>query len=207
MTQDLTAEALPASLTTGRLILRPPVQSDLAAVARLINDPAIAANTGAIRYPYPVSSGWHWLRKAKAARGAKCDKPYLMVLRSNPRQIAGTIGIAMRPGRAPSIGYWVAKRFRRKGFAAEAARALIAAAFTHSGVAAIQASARITNVASQKVLQSAGMRRTGRGHLKSVQLGRYVPTFTFALDRAAWEKATRARSQRRDPRQAMQIAL
>ncbi len=61
MAEELTAEALRAPIHTRRLILRVPVAADLVAISRLINDPAIAQNTGLIRYPYPVISGRRWI--------------------------------------------------------------------------------------------------------------------------------------------------
>jgi RimJ/RimL family protein N-acetyltransferase len=191
MGDELTAEMLRAPIDTRRLILRVPVASDLAAIGRLINDPVIAANTGLIRYPYPVSSGRRWLASAMAASGERFHLPFLLTLRSNPRLIAGAVGITAGKGAIPTIGYWVAKPYRRKGFASEAARALIDVAFARSGVPAIGASARTLNTASQRVLEAVGMQRIGRGRIKSAQHGRYLAAFTYRLDRTAWEKTRR----------------
>ena len=189
MAEGLTAEALRAPIHTRRLILRLPVPSDLVAISRLINDPAIARNTGLIRYPYPVSSGRKWIAAVHAAAGPSFHVPYLITLRSNPCLVAGAVGISVREHGLPSIGYWVAKPYRRRGLASEAARAVIQLAFTHSGVTAICASARTSNTASQRVLEATGMQRVGRGRIKSVQLGHYVPSIIYRLERAAWEKA------------------
>jgi RimJ/RimL family protein N-acetyltransferase len=191
MGEGLTAEMLRAPLHSRRLILRIPVASDLAAISRLINDPIIATNTGLIRYPYPVSSGRRWIAAAKAASGSRFHLPFLLTLRSNPRLIAGAVGISAGKSAIPTIGYWVAKPYRRRGFATEAARALIDLTFSQSAVPAIDASARTSNIASQRVLQTLGMQRIGRGRIKSAQHGRYVPTFTYRLDRTAWEKMHR----------------
>jgi RimJ/RimL family protein N-acetyltransferase len=195
MGDGLTAEMLQAPIDTRRLILRVPVASDLPAICRLINDPVIAANTGLIRYPYPASGGRRWIASALAASGEQFHLPFLLTLRSNPRLIAGAVGISAGKGAIPTLGYWVAKPFRRKGFASEAARALIDVAFSRSGVPTIGASARTSNTASQRVLQGLGMQRVGRGRIKSAQYGRYVPTFTYRLDRIAWEKMRRRPSQ------------
>ena len=186
MGQGLTAEALRAPIETRRLILRLPAATDLPAICRLINDPAIARNTGLIRYPYPVISGRRWIASIDAPAGPSFHMPYLLTLRSNPRLIAGAVGISVAERGVPTIGYWVARRYRRRGFASEAARALIDLAFSCGGATAVAASARISNVASQRVLLAAGMRRVGRGRIKSAQLGHYVPTFVYLIDRAAW---------------------
>lgn len=195
MGDGLTAEALRLPLQTRRLILRPPVAADLVAIARLINDPVIAQSTGLIRHPYPVISGWRWLAAVEASAGSSFHMPYLLTLRSNPRLIAGAVGISVKPHGVPTIGYWVAKAYRRRGFASEAARAMVALAFSRSDVAAVGASARISNIPSQRVLLGTGMRRVGRGRIKSAQLGRYVPTFIYRIDRKAWEKACKPVAQ------------
>ena len=194
-TGRLMAEALREPIRTRRLILRLPVASDLAAICRLINDPVIAANTGLIRYPYPVISGRRWLTSVHAAAGPSFHMPYLLTLRSNPRLIAGVLGISGSENRIPTIGYWVAKAYRRRGFVSEAARALIDVTFSRSEATAIGASARISNAASQRVLEAIGMRRVGRGRIRSAQLGRYMPTFIYRLDRALWENAQAASSR------------
>ena len=154
--EGLTAEALRAPIHTRRLILRLPVASDLVAISRLINDPVIAQNTGLIRYPYPVSSGRKWIAAVHRAAGPSFHMPYLLTLRSNPRLIAGAVGISVRENGIPTIGYWVAKPYRRRGFASEAARAVIQLAFSRSDVTAIGATARTSNAASQRVLERTG---------------------------------------------------
>lgn len=191
----LTVDALRMPLHTRRLILRPPVAADLVAISRLINDPTIARNTGLIRYPYPVITGRRWIASLAAEAGPSFHMPYLLTLRSNPRLIAGCVGISVKENAVPTIGYWVAKPYRRRGFASEAARAVIQRAFAQGSATAVVASARTSNIASQRVLESTGMRRVGHDRIKSVQLGRYVPSFIYRLERTAWEKAQKGRSQ------------
>ena len=142
------------------------------------------------------ASGWHGRAAdsgsiAGAAANAAPDiaPARLLTLRSNPRLVAGAVGISFKEHRIPTIGYWVAKAYRRRGFASEAARAMVALAFSRSDVEAVGASARVTNLASQRVLVGTGMQRVGRGRIKSAQLGRYVPAFLYRIDRSAWEKA------------------
>jgi RimJ/RimL family protein N-acetyltransferase len=188
MGQGLGAEALRAPIVTRRLVLRPPVAADLVAISRLINDPVIAQNTTLIRYPYPVISGRQWIASAHAAAAASFHIPFMMTLRSNPRLIAGSIGISFDGSQITTIGYWIAKPYRRRGFTAEAARAVIHLAFAQTDAPAVAASARTSNVASQRVLRGAGMRRVGYGRINSAQLGRYVPSVIYRLDRGAWEQ-------------------
>jgi RimJ/RimL family protein N-acetyltransferase len=168
--------------------LRRPKRADIPALCRLVNDPVIAVNTARIRYPYPPSSARCWFAAIGNSRNGGFDIPYLMALRSNPRLFAGAAGFSIRPGRAPEIGYWLARDHRGRGYASEAARRLVEFLFDN-GAEAVGANARTTNIASQRVLQAAGMRRlTGRGRIKSLQLGRYVPVVLFRVERNDWEE-------------------
>ncbi len=193
--REPTPDALCPPIGTRRLVLRTPVLSDLPAICRLINHPEIAANTGAIRYPYAPIMGRKWLESAgHPQRNGAFQVPFLLVLRSSPRLFGGVAGISVRPGRPPIIGYWLGRPYRGKDFAAEAARALVSAIFSRTDTAEVRASCRTSNPASQRVLKSAGMRRYGWGQLKSAQLGRYVPVLLFRIDRNSWEnQGTRRR--------------
>ncbi len=188
---DLTPELLRDPIGTRRLVMRLPTADDIVAISRLINEPDIALNTGAIRYPYAPISAWGWLAQTgRMRKNGAFRMPYLLTLRSNPRLFAGVAGLSVHPRRGMEIGYWLGKAYRGRGYASEAARALVSLAFLQSATASVQASARTSNRASQRVLEAAGMRRVGHSRIKSVQLGRYVPVILYRIERAAWELGT-----------------
>jgi len=191
----LTPDVLPRSIETRRLILRPPTAGDVAAISRLINHREIALNLSAVRYPYPPISAWGWLASAQRVGNGAFHRPYLLHLRANPRLFAGVIGLTARADSPPEIGYWLGRPYWRKGYASEAARALISAIFSKSDVAAVGAKAHIRNIASQRVLKASGMRRVGRARDKSVQLGRYVPVLVYRIERDAWLQSNGAGAQ------------
>ena len=181
----LTPDKLRTPIETRRLILRCPARSDITAICRLINDPEIALNTGTIHYPYPPISAWRWLAHMGKEKSGRFHMAYLLTLRSNPRMFAGVAGIRVHPHRAPSIGYWLGRAYRGRGYASEAARALIAFIFLHSNESAVTATARVSNPASQRVLKAAGMRRVGYGSIKSAQLNHYVPVLKYRIERGS----------------------
>ncbi len=55
------------------------------------------------------------------------------------------------------LSYTVAAQFRRRGFAKEAAAALVGHAFAHTATARVYASTALNNIASRRVLESLGM--------------------------------------------------
>ncbi len=78
--------------------------------------------------------------------------------------LVGDIGFKGPPDalHTAEIGYSVLPAFQRHGYASEAARALVAWGFTQPGIRRIVANCRADNAASIRVLQKAGLRRTGR---------------------------------------------
>lgn len=78
--------------------------------------------------------------------------------------LVGDIGFKGPPDAAGAveIGYSVLPAFRRRGYAAEAARALAAWAFAQPGVQRVLAECLHDNIASIGVLERIGMRQVGR---------------------------------------------
>jgi len=78
--------------------------------------------------------------------------------------LVGDIGFKGPPDDLHSveIGYSVLPAFQRRGYASEAARAIVAWGFAQPGVQRIVANCRFDNLGSMRVLEQAGMRQTGR---------------------------------------------
>ena len=89
--------------------------------------------------------------------------PYLIVLRETAEAV-GSAGFTGRPASdgAATLGYSVYPRFEGRGFASEAAEALVAWAAAQPGVLLVRATIPPAHVASQRVAAHAGLRRTGR---------------------------------------------
>lgn len=78
--------------------------------------------------------------------------------------VIGDIGFKGPPGATGSveIGYSVLPKFQRRGFATEAALALVAWAQTQPRVRRVVAECLASNAASVRVLEKAGMQRIGQ---------------------------------------------
>jgi ribosomal-protein-alanine N-acetyltransferase len=107
------------------------------------------------------------------------------VLRGERPVLVGNGGFKGPPGPegAVEIGYFVRSRFRRRGYATEAATRLVAWAFEHPQVSHVVAETMAENVASMLVLQCLGFSRAGvrsehgliRFELAREDLGSNVP--------------------------------
>jgi [ribosomal protein S5]-alanine N-acetyltransferase len=149
-----------------------------------MNDPTALGSMLEVRIPH----GWPGPDYASAlpmiASALEVESAYAawsrLIVERNERALVGDIGFKSLPRRDGSVevGYSVVAEYRCRGYASEAARAMIAWAFSHDAVQRVIANCLNDNVASARVLQHAGMQ----------QIGRSGPLLDWAIDRATWEQ-------------------
>ena len=100
--------------------------------------------------------------------------------------VLGCCGIGKLDGEHPEIGYWLGVPFWGKGYATEAARALIDHAFGDLGYEVLVSGARVSNPASRRVLEKCGFEWTGVGLYRIRALASSAPIDRFRLDRGLW---------------------
>ena len=175
-------ERLLVVLETQRLVLRAPQLEDGKAIAALANDRRIAENTARIPHPYGLKDAENWIVSTKADPDSKT---LLISLADGP--VIGSCSFSTTEGPAPEIGYWLGHRYWGKGYGTEAVRALIDYAFTDDlEMPALQASVRVTNPASRRLLEKCGFQWTGVGLCRIKALGSSVPVDRFRLERGIW---------------------
>ncbi len=167
-------------LETERLVLRAPRLGDVKAVAMLANDRRIAENTASLPHPYRTSDAEDFI--AAANRGN--DTTFVITLRNGP--LIGACGLKQLDRHPPELGYWLGIKHWGKGYATEAARAVIDHAFDELDNEAVHAAARVTNPASRRVLEKCGFQWTGAGLLRVRAISSSAPIDRFRLDRGLW---------------------
>ena len=172
-------------LTTARLILRAPVESDLAALAAAINSRRIVENTATIPWPYGPNDALYYLQRARSAG------PGTLRLRierqDRPGEIAGGIGIEASDRRQDAeLGYWLAEPSWAKGFGFEAAHAVTGYAFEVIGHERLVAGYRHGNEASRRILNRLGFRHVEHRRNWARGIGTYVPVARLELSRREW---------------------
>lgn len=144
-----------ADLITERLVLRPWPTGELTAVHLGDRSPGWAPD-------FPAEGD-------RVIAGVLADHPVLLGPYGH-RQIAerasglvvGSIGLFWPPlDGVVEIGYGIVPSRRGQGYATEATRALVAFALTAPEVKAVRATTELTNPASIRVLEKAGLRRVG----------------------------------------------
>jgi RimJ/RimL family protein N-acetyltransferase len=147
-------------LTTERLILRPWAPGDAAEVATIMQNPDMHRFL-ALPRPYTAQDAAQYVtdiavRPRAEGTGLECA----VVERAGGRLVGSA---ALRLGREPDIGYWVAPGARGAGYAAEATSALAEWAFS-AGLRRVGLLCDARNVASARTALSAGFRFEGVAH-------------------------------------------
>src|SRR3984893_4354959 len=89
-----------AVLATARLVLRAPRRSDVKAIATLVNDRRIAANTARIPHPYAVEDAEQFIAAVNKREGEAC---FVITLDGAP---IGICSVDLRED-GPELGYWL----------------------------------------------------------------------------------------------------
>jgi RimJ/RimL family protein N-acetyltransferase len=87
--------------------------------------------------------------------------------------------------RGLELGYWIGEPYWKRGYATEAAHALVDLAFQKTSIQVLHASTRVINPASRRVIHKCGFQYAGQGMLNSIVAGQ-VPVERYRLDRKTW---------------------
>lgn len=140
-----------------RLFLRPAWAEDWTDVLAAINDFAVVRNLARAPWPYRAEDAQWFVNRPQDLR----HPDFLVTLPSaDGAQVIGCAGMACGEDGTSEIGYWIARSHWGRGFATEAARAVLTVART-LGHDRVEASHFLDNPASGRVLQKLGFTATG----------------------------------------------
>jgi [ribosomal protein S5]-alanine N-acetyltransferase len=149
------------TLTTPRLVLRPFSRADADAVCKLAGAREIAQYTLHIPYPYERQMAVTWIA-SHADRFARGEGVTLAVTLRDSGDLVGAMGLSVDDENDNGeLGYWIGVPYWGRGYATEAAKALLAYGFGKLNLHRIYACHLAPNVASGRVMQKLGMVREG----------------------------------------------
>ncbi|HVF89722.1 MAG TPA: GNAT family N-acetyltransferase [Blastocatellia bacterium] len=155
-------------IETDRLVLRPFALSDAAEVQRLAGDEEIAYNALNIPSPFTTATAEQWitgsLEEYREGRAAS----FAVTLRPGDSLI-GAVGLSIdETNLRAEMGYWIDKTLWGRGYASEAAEAVMRYGFEELALNRIYASCLKRNPASGRVLRKIGMSLEGclRQHVR-----------------------------------------
>ena len=173
-------ETRPFVLETERLLLRRPTLADVKAIAHLANDRRIADNTRRLPHPYTQDHAVEFVRSlADEIR----NTVFLIEHDGSP---IGMVGVDWRHPDAPELGYWLGVEYWGRGFATEAARAVIDFTFEEFAIENLFSGARVANPSSRNILEKCGFQWNGVELHRFQALGSSTPVDRFRLSRGVW---------------------
>ncbi|MFH9351542.1 GNAT family N-acetyltransferase [Kitasatospora sp. NPDC017646] len=150
------------TLTTDRLVLRAPRESDIDAIFAACQDAEIQRWT-VVPVPYRREDAEFFVRTL-APEGLATGAEYIWcVVERDTDRLVGTQAVVRRPGdpNAASVGWWTAEEQRGRGYTVEAARAVARWALTDLGLRRLQWLAYVGNEGSRAVAERVGYRPEG----------------------------------------------
>lgn len=155
------------TIETERLLLRPFTQNDVPQVCAYCNDYELYKSTLSLPRPYTEECARGWIAGQPAQFEAGASFTYAVTDRTSG-QLLGCIGLSHnKSSDNGELGYWIGREHWGRGYATEAAQALIAFAF-QAGYHRVFARHFASNPASGQVMRKCGMTYEGTliGHIK-----------------------------------------
>lgn len=142
-------------IRTERLLLRAPALSDARAIAELAGDYEVASMTGTIPHPYDRDMAVDWIESLDAGEEGVA---FAIDLGGD---LIGCVGYRATEQDHAEMGYWIGKPYWGRGYATEAARALIRYAFERERFDYLTVGHFKENPASARVIAKLGFEPSG----------------------------------------------
>ena len=169
-------------IRTENLLLRPGWVEDAPALTEAFAREDVVMTLARAPWPYRLDDAVDYLARDRAA-----DEVDLLVFLRTPNNSGGTprliggVGIAAREG-ALELGYWIVPSHWGRGYATEAARAVVAAARDSLRIDRLVSGHFTDNPASGAVLRKLGFEATGEELRDCRAAGVAKPCLTHALE-------------------------
>jgi RimJ/RimL family protein N-acetyltransferase len=179
-------------LKTRRLLLRDFVAPDLDAMGTYAADAQVLEHV-----LYEPRSAPELRSHLARVLGSQRNRPRraweLAIVVQRTGRVIGTCDLALTSRREADVGYMLARRHWGRGYATEAATALVEHAFRDLGVERVRALVDVSNERSRRVLEKAGLQWEALLRRHAHAKGRWWDCNLYAASRADWLRAHRSR--------------
>lgn len=172
-------------IVTKRLILRRFTEEDIPALLELVAHPSVAR---VVRGIEATEAGARtYLDRQAAMQPFEEDQCFdLAIERKTDGKVLGLLSLVRRNQHQGEIGWALAVEHRRRGYATEAASALMVHGFAALGFHRIQAGTRADNADSWQVMERLGMRREACLREADSQNGEWRDVLIYAALADEW---------------------
>jgi RimJ/RimL family protein N-acetyltransferase len=170
-------------IETTRLTLRAFTEADIPELLPLIGTREIAATTLRIAHPYSEQNARDFIAMSRHE-----DKIWLAITQRSDGRLCGGVGLMLElEHQRAELGYWVGVPYRGKGYATEAAQAMLQYGFDTLKLHRISAMCMTHNSASGKILLKVGMRHEGYLREHQCKWGQFVDVDCYGMLRSEWK--------------------
>lgn len=173
------------TIGTPRLQLRPYALADARVLQQLAGDRRVADTTARLPHPYPDGAAEAWIG-THAENWTRRDELALAVT-LHSGELVGSIGLVFSAERdAAELGYWIGVPFWGRGFATEAAAAVVGYGFRTLGLQRVHAHHFARNPASGRVMLKIGMHQEGTRSRAFEKNGKLEDVVFYGATRQDW---------------------
>jgi RimJ/RimL family protein N-acetyltransferase len=177
-------------IETARLKLRAFTEADIPELLPLIGAREIAATTLRIAHPYTEQNAKDFIAKSRDE-----DNIWLAITQRSDGRLCGGAGLMLElEHHRAELGYWVGVPYWGKGYATEAAQAMLRYGFNALKLHRILASCMSHNSASGKILLKLGMHHEGCLREHQCKWGEFVNVDCYGILRSEWESLANSRA-------------
>ncbi len=174
---------------TKRLLLRPFRLADADRMRHLAENRIVADKMLNIPHPYKRNMARDWISTHQAKFESGEAVHFAIVLEPNG-DLIGAIGLNIkREYNRAELGYWIGENYWGRGYATEAAAAVIEYGFLALKLHKITSSHFFRNPASGKVMRKIGMKKEGFRKEHVIKWNKYEDLVDYAILKKEWEKS------------------
>ncbi|MBZ5646009.1 MAG: GNAT family N-acetyltransferase [Acidobacteriia bacterium] len=173
-------------LRTERLLLRAFRRQDIPDIVRLAGAREVAATTLRIPHPYTEADAHRFLDTLQTGPANELGAVFAITL-LDTGELCGAVGLHPDPVHPRAeLGYWIGVPYWGRGYATEAARAVLAYGFDVLKLHRIWANHFKDNAPSGLVLRKLGMRYEGCSREHIEKWGRFIDLENYAILASEW---------------------
>jgi [ribosomal protein S5]-alanine N-acetyltransferase len=174
-------------LETERLVLRALRPDDAQVVARLAGRREIAHTTILIPHRYSVEQAQEWIAIHAGQQDGSKETAFGVTMKADG-QFIGVVGLREidTEHSQAEMGFWIGVEWWGNGYAAEAAKTVIAYAFQELKLNRIYAHHMVRNPASGRVLEKIGMKQEGLLRQRVRKWGVFEDVVLMAIIQDDW---------------------
>lgn len=140
-----------------------------------------------IPHPYEDGVAGKWIVDQQASFEADKTIDFAIILRDGG-ELVGSVGLKgiHKEWKSAEVGYWIGKEYWNKGYATEAARAVVGYGFEVMDLNRVHAHHMMRNPASGKVMAKLGMTQEGVSRQCLLKWGEYEDVGLWAVLKCEW---------------------